>query len=113
MEEKLNFLEPLFEKAEDYAKTSFELFKLKTIDRTVGIFSTVVLKVIAFSVFSMFLLIGSIGASFWLGELLGEFYVGFFCVAGLYAVVLCIICFFMKNWIKDCVSNWIILKMNN
>ncbi len=42
MEDKLNFIEPLFERVEEYGKTSYELFKLKTIDKTSNILSTFV-----------------------------------------------------------------------
>lgn len=113
MEDKEHFIEPLFDRAEDYAKTSYELFRLKTIDKSMSVFSMLILKLILASVFLMFLLFGSVGVSFWLGDRMGEMYHGFFCVAGFYAFILCVISFFMSDWLKERVNNWIITKLNN
>ena len=41
MKEKENILEPLWERAEDYGKTSLELLKLKSIDKTSDVVSTI------------------------------------------------------------------------
>ena len=42
METKLNLIEPLLERAEVYGKTSFELLKLKSLDKTADLASTLV-----------------------------------------------------------------------
>lgn len=113
MENNAPFFEPLFKRAEEYGKTSYELFKLKTVDKTVGIASTFVSRTIAVLFFSMFILIANIGVSLWLGDLLGKLYYGFFCVAGFYVIIGAVLYFFMHNWIKKCVSNSIISQILN
>lgn len=113
MEDKKTIFEPLFERAESLGKTSYELFKLKTIDKSVGVISTYISRRIAVFVLSLFIVFVSIGASLWLGDLLGKTYYGFFCVGGFYGIVACIIYFFMHNWIKKCVGNSIIKQMFN
>lgn len=113
MENKTYILEPLFEKAEKYAKTSFELYKLKTINKSVNIISTFVSHGIVIILFFIFILSINIGAAMWLGDLLGKSYYGFFCVAGFYGVTGGIVYFFMHNIIKKRVSNSIISQLLN
>lgn len=113
MEDKLNFIEPLFEKAREYGKTSFELFKLKALDKTAGSMSTIVSRGLVVFAFAMFITILNIGVSLWLGELLGRLYYGFFCVAGFYALLGIVLYFFLNKWIKKRVSNSIILQILN
>lgn len=113
MEDKKTILEPLFERAEAYGKTSYELFKLKAVDKTTGVASTFVSRAIAFFVISMFISVASIGLAIWLGDVLGKLYYGFFCVAGFYGIVGGVLYFFMHNWIKKCVSNSIIVQLLN
>lgn len=113
MENKATFLEPLFERAEEYGKTSYELFKLKTIDKTVGIASTFVSRSIAVIFFLMFILIANIGIALWLGDLLGKLYYGFFCVAGFYMIIGTVLYFFMYEGIKKRISSIIISQILN
>jgi hypothetical protein len=113
MENKINFVDPLIERAEIYSKISFELFKLKALDKTAGIASTFVSRGALVLMLSMFFILATIGASLWLGDLLGKSYYGFFCVAGFYAIIGGILYFCMHNWIKKRVSNSIISQMLN
>lgn len=113
MENQTTFVEPLFERAEEYGKTSYELFKLKTVDKTAGIASTFISRSVAILVLSMFIIIASIGIALWLGDLLGKSYYGFFFVAGFYGIVGGVLYFLMNNWIKKRVSNSIISQMLN
>jgi len=53
------------------------------------------------------------GFAMWIGDLLGKSYYGFFCVAGFYFIVGCVLLFVMKNAIKTKVGNSIIIKMLN
>ena len=101
-------LEPLFEKAESYAKTSYELYKLKTINKSLRIISSFVSGGITLILFYIFIFILSIGVALWLGELLGKLYYGFFCVAAFYGLVTGIVYLFMQKFIKKRVSNSII-----
>lgn len=106
-------LEPLFEKAENYAKTSFELYKLKTINKSANIISSFISRGIVIILLSIFIVTANIGAALWLGDLLGKSYYGFFCVAGFYGVIGAIVYFFMHNFIKKRVSNSIISQLLN
>lgn len=113
MQEKLTFIEPLFEKAEQYGKTSLELIKLKAIDKSSQIAGTFISRTLAVLVFSMFLIVATIGVALWLGDLLGKSYYGFFCVAAFYLIIGSVIFFMMHNKIKNKVSNSIITQSLN
>lgn len=113
MEDKINFIEPLFERAEEYGKTSFELFKLKALDKTANIVSTFVSRTAVVLFLSMSSIIANIGLSLWLGDLLGKLYYGFFCIAAFYGIIGGVLYFFMHKWIKKRISNSIILQLLN
>lgn len=44
MKDKVILVEMLYEKAEQYTKTTLELYKLKTIDKVTDVFATVASK---------------------------------------------------------------------
>jgi len=111
MEEKKHFIEPLLERAEEYGKTSIELIKLKAVDKTAGVASSFVSNGIVVLFLLIFLVIVNIGLGFWLGDLLGKVYYGFFCVAGFYALLALVSYFFLGNWIKKSVGNSIISQL--
>jgi hypothetical protein len=101
----------LFERAEDYGKTTLNLLKLNTIDKSADIASSLIarLAVIMIVVFSV--LIVSIGLSLWIGKLLGETFYGFFVVGGFYALIAILLQVFRNQWLKYPVSNSIIKQM--
>lgn len=108
MEEKVKLIEELYERATDYGKTSYELLKLKAVDKT----SDIVSSFIPHSVFAImvltFLLFINLGAAFWLGEILGKVYFGFFVVAGFNGLLGLIMHLFMHKWLKRFFRNYII-----
>lgn len=113
MEAKANSIETLLEKAEQYGKTSLELLKLKAVEKTSDAISKFFVYCVFGSVMLLFAIAANIGIALWLGDLLGKSYYGFFCVAGFYVIVGCVLIFFMKNSLKTKVGNSIIIKMLN
>lgn len=108
MDEQSGLIESLIEKGEQYGKTTLELLKLKTIDKSADVTSNLVswLIVIIFAV--LFFLILNIGLALWLGEVLGKSYYGFFVVSGFYALLALIFGIFRKQLIKEPLNNSII-----
>ena len=106
----VNHLETLFEKGEAYTKTSIELAKLKGLETTTHIVTTMVWRMSVIVMLSLFVLVLNIGIALWLGELLGKSYFGFFIVAGFYLLAAIILHFFLHNWIKKPVSELIITQ---
>jgi len=113
MENKIDFIEPLFESAKDYGTTSYELIKLKAVDKTADVVSTFISRGAVVFVLSMFMIIANFGLALWIGDLLGKTYFGFFCVAGFYLLAGALLYFFMHKKIKKHVSDSIILQMLN
>jgi hypothetical protein len=105
MEDKVELIESLLEKAAEYGKTSFELVKLKAIDKTSDLVSSVIPKWIVFILFALCMLFLNIGIAVWLGEILGKIYFGFFVVAAFYGITGTIIHFFMNETLKKMVRN--------
>ena len=108
MEDQENLIESLIEKGEQYGKTTLELLKLKTLDKSADVTSTLIswLIVVIFAV--LFFLILNIGVALWLGDLLGKSYYGFFVVSGFYALLALIFGLFRKQLIKKPVNESII-----
>jgi phosphoglycerol transferase MdoB-like AlkP superfamily enzyme len=113
MENQANFLDPLIEKARVYGKTSLDLYKLKAIDKTSEVSSTIISRILAFAFIALFILMSSLGAAFWLGNFFGELYYGFFCVGGFYGVLGVVLYFFLHGWMKERTSNSIVKQMLN
>lgn len=111
MEENAKMLESLYEKAVDYGVTSFELIKLKALDKTAEVASSFIPQVIVFAVFASFLLLLNFGLAFWIGDMLGKVFLGFFIVAGFYGVIVVVLHFFMHKWMKKHFQNYIIKLM--
>jgi len=108
MDEQSGSIESLIEKGEQYGKTTLELLKLKTLDKSADVASNLVswLIVVIFAV--LFFLILNIGIALWLGEVLGKSYYGFFVVSGFYALLALIFGIFRKQLIKEPLNNSII-----
>ena len=108
MESNSNIIESLLERATEYGKTSFELAKLKALDKTSDVVSSFLPHAIALVLIATFILFLSLGLSFWLGEMLGKIYLGFYVVAAFYGIIGIILYFFMHKWLKKIVGNYII-----
>jgi fatty acid desaturase len=108
MEDNAKLLETLLERATDYGKTSIELAKLKALDKTTDIVSSIIPFLVVILLFASFLLFLNLGIAFWLGEVLGKTFYGFFIVAAFYVFAGIVIHFFMQKWIKKVVGNYFI-----
>ncbi len=106
METKIILLEPLLEKAEAYSKTSFELLRLKALDKAADVSSTLASRSLFVLIVSFFAFCINIAIALWLGDLLGKAYYGFLIVAFCYAIVgiiLLIIHPFTKSRVKNAI----------
>lgn len=108
MENNSKMIESLFERAADYGKTSYELVKLKLIDKTSDTVSSILPHSIVVILIASFLVFFNLGLAFWLGEILGRIFYGFFIVAGFYGFTGIIMHFFFHKWLKKRISNYII-----
>ncbi len=111
MENNSTTIEMLFEKAENYTRTTIELAKLNAIDKTSDIVSSLLSKLAVSVVVVLFIFFLTIGLSLWIGELLGKSYYGFFVIAAVYFLISVLLYYYKNRWIKMPISNYIIVKM--
>ena len=113
MENHATLIGKLFEKAERYTMSSVELYKLKVIDKSADVISTLTARMAVILFITLFFLILNIGIALWIGETLGKSYYGFFIVAGFYALVGIVLYLFRNRWIKEPLRNSIITQALN
>jgi len=111
MEEKTNLLGSLLDVATDYGETSIELVKLKAVDKTVDIVSSLIPLSIILVFFLSFLLFVNLGIAFWLGEIFGKPFYGFMIVAAFYIVTAILIRIFLYKWIKRLVGDYMVKRL--
>lgn len=111
MENNATMLESLFEKAEDFGKTSLELVKLKTVDKTSEIVSSLIPYSVVFVLIASFMIFLNLGLAFWLGDILGKTYFGFFVVSAFYIVAGTIFYLFFHKRVKKYICNSLINQM--
>jgi len=107
METVKTFIEPLLHKAEAYSKTSFEIVKLKALDKTATVVSTLISRLAVAVLIMFFVLALNIALALWLGDLLGKSYYGFLIIAAFYGIA-AIIVFAVQPRLKTRLSNAII-----
>jgi hypothetical protein len=86
MEDSANLLETLLERVTEYGKTSIELVKLKTLDKTTDIVSSLVPVSVVILLIASFMLFLNLG------------------LAGI------IVHFFLHKWIKRIVGNYLVKR---
>jgi len=111
MEDKTNLLGSLLDLAVDYGETSIELVKLKVLDKTTDIVSSLIpLSLVILFVLSSLLFL-NLGIAFWLGEILGKTFYGFLIVAGFYLVAATFINLVLRKWIKRQVGDYLVKRL--
>lgn len=108
MENNSESIESLVERTVEYSKTSFELIKLKALDKSSEVFSSSIPHIVVFFMGASFMLFLNLGLAFWLGEILGKVYYGFIVVAAFYLLIGTSIHFYMHEWLKKIICNYII-----
>jgi len=101
----IGMIESLFEKTVDYGKTSFLLVKLRTLNKTSDIVSSLLAHTVVLIFVLSFMLFLSLGIAIWVGEILGNTFYGFFVVAAFYGLTGVLIHLFLHKWIKKLVSD--------
>jgi hypothetical protein len=108
MEDTAKVIESLYEKASEYGKAGYELGKLKVVDKTSDVVSSFIPHSVVFVLIASFLIFLNLGLAFWLGEILGKIFYGFFIIAGFYGITGIFVHFFMHKRLKKLIGNNII-----
>jgi len=101
----------LFERAEDYTKTTIKLLKLTAVDKSAEIVSSLFSLLVVSMTVVLSIIIISIGVALWLGKLLGDTYYGFFIIGACYLLTAILFRIFREQWLKYPISNSIIRQM--
>lgn len=72
----------------DYLSAEAELFKLRLVDKLTVLYTGVVTNVIIIGFLTMMLLFASVALALWLGDVLNSLPLGFFCVSGIYLLLM-------------------------
>jgi hypothetical protein len=111
MEDNTKLLESLLERASEYGKTSYELVKLKALEKTTDAVSSLIPHSVVIILIVSFMLFLNLGLALWLGEVLGKTFYGFFVVAAFYILAGIVIHFFMHKWLKRIIGNYFIKRV--
>ena len=104
-------VEDLFHKATDYVETRVELARLKAVEKSADTASSIYAGLVVFFIAFLFITLLNIGLALLIGEWLDETYIGFFILAGIYALAGLVFYFNRNSWLKTPVNNKIIKKI--
>lgn len=104
-------IKTLIDQSKDFLETKIELTKLKAIDKSADVLSTVIVMVSIIFLGTLFVIFISIAAALILGSWLGSEYYGFLIVGGVYGLLLLLIFLKKEKWIKTPIANGLINKM--
>ena len=101
MNEKETQDESFFDDTRAYLKSQIALFKLDTVEKLTGIFSSIMLILLAVLLLGGALFYLSLGFIWWSQGIFGSLLPGTFIVSGSYIFVLALIYIFRKKWIVN------------
>lgn len=107
MEEKTTTNE-LYQKAENYAKSSLKLVCLQTVKKSSELFAALGFGFIMVVVVCFFFVLINFGVSLWVGQKLNDLALGFCLVASFYFVLAILLLVFKKTIMNKYFKNWII-----
>ena len=110
MSDTATSIETLFERAQDYSRTSLELLKLNAIAKSSDVTSTLMARLIIFMVVALSVMIINIGVALWISDQLGKIWYGFFIVGIFYIFIALLLYVLRHQWIKNPIHNAIIGK---
>lgn len=108
MKDKGIVIEMLIDKAEQYGKTSIELYKLKAIDKSTDVFASLASRTVILVIISLFFILLTIAIALYLGDILGKTYYGFFIVSGFYGLVSILLLIIRKPFLEESFNDYII-----
>lgn len=111
MEDSPKLIETILERTADYGKTTFELAKLKALDETTDVVSSLFPGSIVFVLIVISLFFLNFGLALWLGGIFGQIFYGFIVVAVFYGILAIVLHIFLHKWLKKVAGNFIIKHM--
>jgi hypothetical protein len=111
LEEEKTKIEDLVDHLKEYMSTSFEIVKLKAIEKGVTVASSTAAVMVSSVLFLFSLLFLSAGLALYLGNALGNSFYGFLIVGGIYLLLGIVINAGKKSFVGTPVSNALIKQL--
>jgi len=111
MDDNVKLIESLLESTLKYGVAEIELLKLKSLNKTSDVVSSLIPHAVVFFILVLFLFFFNLGLAFWLGKIIGNNFYGFFIIAAFWAIVGLVMHFFMHKWIKRKICNYLVKQM--
>ncbi|MEP7168832.1 MAG: phage holin family protein [Bacteroidota bacterium] len=107
-----NKAEQLISNIKEYAETRFDIVSLNIQDKVSDVLSSIASAIVIalLGVFIIFFI--SVGGAWWIGQMLNNPSIGFFCVAGFYLLVTIIFILNRDKWLKLPMINALLKKIN-
>ena len=105
METEPTLIESLLASIESYIKTTYQLTKLKAVEKITLTLTSLMSWLIVGVVLLLFALFSSVGLALYLGDLLGKMYYGFLSVAIFYLLLGTILHFSLLKWLRKGIAN--------
>jgi hypothetical protein len=113
MDTQAHSFESLFERAGEYLETRIELVKLKSVEKSSDVISSVGARIPIILALLISIIIISIGVALWIGERIGKSYYGFFIVGAFYIFMALLGYIFRNGLLKGPIANLFINKVLN
>lgn len=111
MEKIFSKVEELTDNVKEYVNNKIELAKLNVAEKSSSVLSNLMAGIIVAIVFTLFVVFASVALSLVLGEWLGETWIGFLIVAGIYLLIGLIIWFGREKIIRLPIMNTILQQL--
>jgi hypothetical protein len=111
MKDNIELIELLLARVVEYSKTSFELLKLKALEKSSDVISSLAVHSIIVFLIASFMFFLNLGLAFWLGEILGNTCYGFFVVGAFYGFIGIILHLFLLKNVKNILRNYVIRQL--
>lgn len=113
MSSTVDHIESLYHKVKQYTETSIELYKLSAIDTSADVISSLASRAILVLILSTSIVFLNIGVALLIGNVLGDYFKGFFIISLFYLLIGIVAYFFNKKLIKKPITNLMISKLMN
>lgn len=111
MSSTVELIENFYKKAKQYTETSIELYKLSVIDTSADVISSLASRAILVLILSTSIVFLNIGLALLIGNVLGDYFKGFFIISLFYLLLAVVAYVFNKKLIKKPITNLMISKL--
>jgi len=110
MNDTVELIQSLIGNSTDYAKQRVDLLKLKSVDKTSDLASSIISFIPLVLIFALVFFFLNIGLALLVGDLLGKAYLGFLILTAVYLITGFVLFKQRDKWVKVPIANMLIRK---